>query len=269
MNLKCAIGLHNWKGCKCAQCRATRDQDHDWKGCKCKQCDATRDEGHDWVGYNVNETFGGYQCRRCRKQNEQMKRERNTYVGRIGAIERRMKIDPRQKEHIKKDAAVGMLLDLIKEVPSSRIDGDYPFDAQLDHMTWVLQWECGDENWIGPVFKRAGSETHPGYGWIAVNLVGDDPQLLTGIFIGNGNGGSDLPRNGVSSALMDKMVSILNCADSSQPWVKKAALRALDILKVWFLDDSQKADDLKAWRQALAKFARPGVAVPSESNKPT
>ena len=49
MNLKCAIGLHDWKGCKCANCGKTRDEAHDWSGCKCSICGKTRDEGHDWA----------------------------------------------------------------------------------------------------------------------------------------------------------------------------------------------------------------------------
>ena len=80
MNLKCAIGLHAWIGCKCAKCGKTRDEGHawtndcetcaqcgktrrgvhNWDGCVCLHCGATRDEGHDWAkDCEV--------CARCRK----------------------------------------------------------------------------------------------------------------------------------------------------------------------------------------------------------
>jgi hypothetical protein len=68
MNLKCAIGMHEWSGCKCSTCGKTRDDDHDWSkdcdkcakcgreragvhswsGCKCSTCGKTSDESHDW-----------------------------------------------------------------------------------------------------------------------------------------------------------------------------------------------------------------------------
>jgi len=48
MKLKCALGLHNWLGCKCSQCGKTRDHGHNWQACKCSQCYKTRDQGHDW-----------------------------------------------------------------------------------------------------------------------------------------------------------------------------------------------------------------------------
>ena len=51
MNLKCALGLHEWSGCQCSKCGKTRDEGHDWrKDCeKCSKCGKTRDEGHDWI----------------------------------------------------------------------------------------------------------------------------------------------------------------------------------------------------------------------------
>jgi len=48
MNLKCALGFHNWSGCKCSQCEKTRDEAHSWVGCKCSKCGKTQDKGHDW-----------------------------------------------------------------------------------------------------------------------------------------------------------------------------------------------------------------------------
>ena len=30
MNVKCGLESHEWRGCKCATCGQTRDQDHDW-----------------------------------------------------------------------------------------------------------------------------------------------------------------------------------------------------------------------------------------------
>lgn len=97
MNLKCVLGMHEWKGCKCTNCGKTRDEGHDWatdcencarcgksradshqwstdcekcakcgktragahswSGCKCSKCGKTRDEGHDW----------GQDCEKCHK----------------------------------------------------------------------------------------------------------------------------------------------------------------------------------------------------------
>src|ERR1035438_7791905 len=68
MKLKCALGSHNWQGCKCSRCGKARDEGHDWskgcekcavcgatrtsainwQGCKCSRCGRSRDEGHDW-----------------------------------------------------------------------------------------------------------------------------------------------------------------------------------------------------------------------------
>jgi len=44
--LLCKIGLHQWNGCACTACPATRDEGHDWHGCTCSHCGATRE--HDW-----------------------------------------------------------------------------------------------------------------------------------------------------------------------------------------------------------------------------
>lgn len=200
--------------------------------------------------------------------------ERDAFEGRINQIEKRMQISPKQKDYLKKAVAVSMLLDLVKEVPSLKADGDHPFDGQLDRITYLLEWECGEENWIGPVFERARSEAHLGYGFIAVNLMlgGSQHAKLSHIF--DSIGGPPRSR-GVDSTLMGKMVSILDCAESPHRWVKKAALLALDKLKTWFLEPEQAAkvyvwgftdgtigsDDLAAWRKALAQLARPGVRV--------
>jgi hypothetical protein len=182
-----------------------------------------------------------------------MKREYDEFVSRIRRIERRMQINSKQKEHLEKPVAVQLLLDLVKEVPSSRLEGDYPFDGQLDHIPWVLEYLCGGEHWIGPLFKKARSEPHPGYGWIAVNVVKSDVMRLSGIY--DGNGGSPII-SGVALVVMDRIVPILDCAESSQPWVKKAALEALDILKPsFFLKSDGATIDLTAWRKQLTELA--------------
>lgn len=73
MSIKCALGIHDWDGCKCYRCRKTRnryhrwnngnigckctvcgkkrdkhDAIHQWRGCKCISCDEIRDEHHGW-----------------------------------------------------------------------------------------------------------------------------------------------------------------------------------------------------------------------------
>lgn len=50
MSLKCKIGLHSWDGCKCSECKKTRDEQHDWsKDCEeCSKCGKIRYEQHDW-----------------------------------------------------------------------------------------------------------------------------------------------------------------------------------------------------------------------------
>lgn len=50
MNLMCALGLHNWNGCKCTSCLKVRDAEHDWtKDCeRCSTCGARRQGAHDW-----------------------------------------------------------------------------------------------------------------------------------------------------------------------------------------------------------------------------
>jgi hypothetical protein len=30
MNVKCILGLHTWKGCKCSACGKVQDKDHEW-----------------------------------------------------------------------------------------------------------------------------------------------------------------------------------------------------------------------------------------------
>ncbi len=44
------IGAHDWTGCRCSKCGKVRDKAHDWNGCKCNTCGTTRDKGHDWSG---------------------------------------------------------------------------------------------------------------------------------------------------------------------------------------------------------------------------
>jgi hypothetical protein len=50
MNIRCAIGLHKWVGCRCTECRLVRDREHDWsEDCqKCSRCDGTRTKPHEW-----------------------------------------------------------------------------------------------------------------------------------------------------------------------------------------------------------------------------
>lgn len=80
MNLRCTLGSHQWKACKCLNCGKQRDQEHDWsrdcekcaccgvrrvcthtwEGCKCARCETTRDQDHDW-------TTNCEICRRCRR----------------------------------------------------------------------------------------------------------------------------------------------------------------------------------------------------------
>lgn len=50
MALKCKIGLHSWKGCKCTECEKTRNEEHDWSSnCeKCSICGKAIENKHDW-----------------------------------------------------------------------------------------------------------------------------------------------------------------------------------------------------------------------------
>lgn len=73
-NLLCKLGLHEWKGCKCARCGETRDEEHSWDGCKCTKCRRTRDEEHSWDGCKctkcgkVRDTghkIENYKCQKC------------------------------------------------------------------------------------------------------------------------------------------------------------------------------------------------------------
>lgn len=72
MNIKCALGFHDWsRDCKkCKRCGKVRSRDHDWagnceacencsqirpnahawNGCKCATCGSKRSEGHEWNG---------------------------------------------------------------------------------------------------------------------------------------------------------------------------------------------------------------------------
>ena len=49
MNIKCAIGIHKWTGCKCGKCGKVRDKNHKWGGCKCWDCGKTREQDHNWI----------------------------------------------------------------------------------------------------------------------------------------------------------------------------------------------------------------------------
>jgi hypothetical protein len=52
MNIKCAFGIHDWKGCICSKCGKIRELDHDWlHNCeKCAKCGKARPDGHEWSG---------------------------------------------------------------------------------------------------------------------------------------------------------------------------------------------------------------------------
>ena len=70
MGLRCVVG-HDWDGCACKRCKATRE--HDWDGCACKRCAARRNEGHDWDGCTCKRCkatrehdWDGCACRRCK-----------------------------------------------------------------------------------------------------------------------------------------------------------------------------------------------------------
>ncbi|MEI7676963.1 MAG: hypothetical protein WCJ03_09300 [Bacteroidales bacterium] len=38
MKIKCILGFHTWKGCKCTNCHKTRNEQHDWKSGNCLNC---------------------------------------------------------------------------------------------------------------------------------------------------------------------------------------------------------------------------------------
>ena len=75
MNLKCAIGIHDWAAdCeKCTKCSKTRNEGHVWAGCKCKVCMAKRIKGRTyvegergWDGCTGHDWSGGYiRCTKC------------------------------------------------------------------------------------------------------------------------------------------------------------------------------------------------------------
>src|ERR1017187_9253464 len=42
---KCALGRHEWEGCRCVHCGKTC---HEWESCRCARCGTVREEDHDW-----------------------------------------------------------------------------------------------------------------------------------------------------------------------------------------------------------------------------
>jgi len=58
MSIKCNIGVHKWKGCKCSSCGKMRNEQHLWDGCVCIECGKNRDAYHSWKGHK---------CSRCGK----------------------------------------------------------------------------------------------------------------------------------------------------------------------------------------------------------
>jgi ankyrin repeat protein len=84
MSLKCKIGLHSWRGCKCYECGKIRDEQHDWYICKCSRCGKTRDDNHSWIGCKcyrcgvtrdeghkwIKETENCTKCKECGKKRE-------------------------------------------------------------------------------------------------------------------------------------------------------------------------------------------------------
>ena len=80
MNLKCKIGLHDWKAdCeKCSNCEKTRNEQHDWsRNCeKCSKCSASRPNYHQ---------FDNGLCKTCGRGSFTDLRDGNTYkIIRIG-----------------------------------------------------------------------------------------------------------------------------------------------------------------------------------------
>jgi hypothetical protein len=66
MSLKCKIGFHSWKGCKCTDCGKIRDENHNWsKDCEqCSKCGKTRDNHHDWT---IDDCTKCSKCEKSRK----------------------------------------------------------------------------------------------------------------------------------------------------------------------------------------------------------
>jgi hypothetical protein len=90
MALACRLFDHDWDGCTCKRCNATREhewdgctcrrcnaaREHDWHGCICFRCPATQDKDHNW-GYtceccmcgmtrNTSHAFNGCKCAKCK-----------------------------------------------------------------------------------------------------------------------------------------------------------------------------------------------------------
>lgn len=89
ISLGCRLLGHNWNGCKCSRCGASRDEGHDWQGCKCSCCGAYRDEEHEWLGCKCkicgktrdeDHLWKGISCHACMKKNP------SKYCGRISCL---------------------------------------------------------------------------------------------------------------------------------------------------------------------------------------
>ena len=70
MGVRCWIGIHQWNGCQCTQCKRVRNTEHSWNstGCICVICGKTN---HDWVITDQERTWTecvdspGWECNDC------------------------------------------------------------------------------------------------------------------------------------------------------------------------------------------------------------
>ncbi len=73
--LHCLFG-HDWDGCKCRRCGATRSTGHVWDGCICVNCGEARGDGHLYMYARTEEgppdpsfvnIYDIYECVKCGK----------------------------------------------------------------------------------------------------------------------------------------------------------------------------------------------------------
>jgi len=72
MSIKCKIGFHSWKGCKCDDCGKFRNEHHNWsEDCeKCSECGKTSQRKHDW-SKNCEKCFN---CKKTRENRHEWNR---------------------------------------------------------------------------------------------------------------------------------------------------------------------------------------------------
>lgn len=64
----CDTGEHQWDGCKCVRCGATRDEGHSWVRCRCQTCGKTREvDIHVWRAPVFNGSTYTMSCHICGK----------------------------------------------------------------------------------------------------------------------------------------------------------------------------------------------------------